>query len=91
MRNEHPMLAVRLDPDTYTAIRNFAAKNSAEHTLREIMQECIHQYLTAKGEGVNTTGEHHQVKLRSGRRCREHFLEDAIVIIDDEIAMEQRA
>lgn len=83
MTHEHPLLAVRLDAETYMAIRGYAAEHANEHTLKEIMQDMIHKYLMANGEGAYTHRTKASVRLKAGRRRRTPELENAIVILED--------
>ena len=87
MSTEHPLFAVRLDQETYTAIRSYAARHADEMTLKEIMQDMIQQYLRERGEGVDTPRTHAPVRLKVGRRRRTPELTDAIVILDDDEAI----
>lgn len=87
MSHEHPLFAVRLDPETYTAIRSYAAKHAEEMTLKEIMQDMIHQYLAQRGEGVDTPRTPAPVRLKVGRRRRTPELQDAVVILEDDEVM----
>ena len=87
MTTEHPLFAVRLDQETYTAIRSFAARHAEEVTLKEIMQDMILQYLRERGEGVDTLRTQAPVRLNVGRRRRNPELTDAVVILDDDEAV----
>ncbi len=87
MSHDHPLFAVRLDPETYTAIRSFAAKHADEMTLKEIMQDMIQQYLTQKGEGGEQPRTTAPVRLKVGRRRRLPEMTDAVVILDDDQAI----
>lgn len=84
MSTDHPLFAVRLDPETYTAIRAYAAKKTSSMTLKEIMQDMIQQYLMNMGEGANTPQSGTSVRLKVGRRRRSYELTDAVVILDDD-------
>lgn len=85
MNTDHPLFAVRLDPQTYTAIRAYAAKNTSSMTLKEIMQDMIQQYLMKRGEGAAMSQLGASVRLKVGRRRRSYELTDAVVILDDEL------
>jgi len=88
MSAEHPLFAVRLDPETYAAIRAYAARHADEMTLKEIMQDMIQQYLKERGEGVDIPRTQAPVRLKVGRRRRTPELTDAVVILEDDEAVE---
>jgi hypothetical protein len=81
MSPKHPLLAVRVSHDTLSAVRAFAAARP-ELTLKEILEDAIHQYLTSIGDMPNTLPER-AVRLRPGRRSRTPILEDAVVLLED--------
>ena len=83
MAHRYPLLAVRVDEESFTAIREYAA-NNVGHTMREIMQDMIVSYLKERGVAVHGKGERANIRLRTGRRPRIPLMDDAVVILDDE-------
>ena len=75
----NPTFAVRIDANTQAAIRKHSLKEG--RPLPDVIAEALKEYLERRGAPTQETVA---LRLKPGRRCRELWPDDEIVVIDEE-------
>jgi hypothetical protein len=77
----HPTFAIRLPEQLQAAMRSFAYAQG--RTITDVATEAMEGFLAAQGAPQEVN---HIIKLRPGRRKQQPWPDDALIIIDDDVA-----
>jgi hypothetical protein len=83
----HPPFAVRVESNIQTAIRLQSVREG--RPLPEIVEEAIREYLQRRGAALEEEDLKMGVRLKPGRRRREAWPDDEIVVVEDDDIHEQ--